>query len=91
MLGIDQTKMRVGVQGDADIRMAHQILEGVRIHSLLGFLAAVGVPADMRSDLRRLHPVDLVVLLSDVLKILFPVPDDFSAEDTALRRIRQQS
>ena len=31
------------------------------------------MPADMGRDLGHLHPVDLVVLLSDVLKILFPV------------------
>ena len=64
-IGIDQTKMRVGIQSDTDIRMPHQILEGIRIHSLLGFLAAVGVPAYMRSDLRHLHPVDLVIFLSE--------------------------
>ena len=65
LLGIDQTKMRVGIQSNTDIRMPHQILEGVRIHAFLGFLAAVGVPAYMRSDLRHLHPVDLVIFLSE--------------------------
>ena len=83
--------MSVDVHRDTDVAVPHEILQRLGVHTRLRLIATVGVPAYMRCDLRHLHPVDFVIFLSDVLKILFPVPDDFSAEDTALRRIRQQS
>ena len=50
--GIIETQMGVGVHGHTNLRMAHQILQGLGIHATSGLLAAVSMTAHMRSDFR---------------------------------------
>ena len=45
----------VGVQGDRNVRMAHQILQRLRIHSSLRHVAAVGVAANVRRNVRHVN------------------------------------
>ena len=62
--------MRAGVESDADVRVAHDILQSLGIHSALGHVGAEGVAADMRRDLRQLH------LVNADDEILFTAYDD---------------
>ena len=65
--------MRIGVQGDADVAVSHKILERFRVHSRSRHVAAVGVAANVRSYVRDLQLVDLVVPLYHVIESVFPV------------------
>ena len=58
--GVFQTQVSVSVERDADIAVAHQVLQRLRIHPGLGLIAAVGMAADVRGDVRQLNPVDIV-------------------------------
>lgn len=48
VLGILQSQMGVCVHGNSDVRMAHQVLQGLWIHAGAGHIAAVGVAADIQ-------------------------------------------
>ena len=65
--------MGVDVHRHADIAVPHQVLERFRVHPGLGLVAAVGVAADMRGDVRHLHPEDLIVPVHHVVEPVFPV------------------
>ena len=65
--------MSIGVESDADIRMPHQILKHLRIHSGLCHIRAVRVSAYMRCDLRKLNAINAVILINCVLEVLLPV------------------
>lgn len=65
--------MCVGIQRHADVRMPHQVLERLWIHAGLCHVAAVGMAADMGSDVWNLHPVDVIVPLDHTVKSVFPM------------------
>ena len=65
--------MGVHIQGDTDVAVAHQVLEGLGAHPGQGHVGAVSVTAHVRGDLRQLVLVGAVVFLQDMLKILLPV------------------
>ena len=68
--------MGVGVQRNADVAVAHDVLQRFGIHPVLCHFGAERVPANMGRDLRQLHLIDLVVLLYDMLEILLPMEGD---------------
>ncbi len=63
-------------ESDADFTMPHQVLQRFRIHACLCLIAAVGMAADVRRDIRHLHPVNLVVLADHAVEAVFPVQRD---------------
>ena len=58
---------------DADFAVSHQILQRFRVHACFRLIAALGVAADVRCDIRKLYSVNLVILLYHSLKPMFPV------------------
>ena len=68
--------MGVGVQRNADVAVAHDVLQRFGIHPVLCHFGAERVPANMGRDLRQLHLIDLIVLLYDMLEILLPMERD---------------
>ena len=75
--GILQPQVGVSVERDADIAVAHQVLQRLRIHPGLGLIAAVGMAADVRGDVRHLDPVDIVVALDHMVEPVLPVHGHF--------------
>lgn len=67
------SQMRVGVQGNTNIAVSHDIRKGLGVHTGLRHIGAERVSANMGRDLRYLHFVDFVVLLADALEILLPL------------------
>ena len=65
--------MGVDVHRHADIRMAHQVLEGLRIHPGSRLVAAVSMAADVRGDVGHLHPEDFVVPANHTVEAVLPV------------------
>ena len=55
--------MGVGIQRDADIRVTHDILQGLGIHAAFRHVGTEGMAAHMGRDLRKLNFVDAVVLV----------------------------
>ena len=72
--GVFQPKVSVSVERDADIAVAHQVLERLWVHPGFGLIAAVSVAADVRGDVRHLDPVDIVVALDHMVET---VPPDY--------------
>ena len=62
-LGIVKFDMGIGVQRDADIRVIHDILQGLGVHAALCHVGTEGMAAHMRRDFRKLNFVDAVVLV----------------------------
>ena len=75
--GVFQTQVSVSVERDADISVAHQVLQRLRIHPGLGLIAAVGMAADVRGDVRQLNPVDIVVAFDHMVETVLPVHRHF--------------
>lgn len=73
ILRIIQAKMGVRVHGYSYVRMPHKVLKSFWVHSGSCHIAAVGMPADMRRDVRKLYAEDVVVSLDCVLETVFPV------------------
>lgn len=73
ILCIFQAKMGVRVHGYSYVRMPHKVLKSFWIHSGSCHITAVGMPADMRRDVRKLYAEDVVVSLDCVLETVFPV------------------
>ena len=75
--GVFQPQVRVSVERDADIAVTHQVLKRLRIHARLGLIAAVGMAADVRSDVGHLDPVDIIVALDHMIEPMLPVHGHF--------------
>ena len=60
--------MGVYVHGDAYVRMPHQVLQCLQVHPVSGLVAVIGEAADVRGDVRYLHPEGLVLLSKENLK-----------------------
>ncbi len=73
--------MHVGIQRDTDIAMSHQVLERLWVHAGLLHVATVGMAADMGSDIRHLHPVDIIVPFDHVVEAVFPMHRHFRVFD----------
>ena len=65
--GVFQSQVSVSVERDADIAVAHQVLQRLRVHACFCLIAAVGMAADVRGDVGHLDPVDIVVALDHTL------------------------
>ena len=65
--------MRINVKRDTDFAVSHKILQRFRVHACLCLIAAVGMVANMRSYIRHLHPVNLVVLADHPVEAMFPM------------------
>lgn len=65
--------MRIDVERNSDIAMAHQVLEGLGVHARFGHVAAVRMPADVWRDPRHLHPVDTIIFIHHGLHAVLPV------------------
>ena len=57
--------MGIGIEGNSNIRMSHQVLKGLRVHSALCHIGAIGVAADMRGYFGKRRFADAVILLAD--------------------------
>jgi len=57
--GVLKTQESVGVECDADVAVAHKVLESLRIHACLGLIAAVGVVAYVRGKTVSLNAVGI--------------------------------
>lgn len=53
--------------------MPHQILECFEIHAGLRHVATIDMAADEGSDIRHLHPIDVIVPLDHVVNAVFPM------------------
>lgn len=67
------SQMCISIQSNTDLTMLHNILKCFEIHSRPCHIRTECMSANMRSYIRHLYPVNLVVLLPDMLKILLPV------------------
>ena len=68
--------MRVGIEGNANVRMSHQILKGFRVHSSLCHIGAIGVAADMRRYLGDGNLECGIVFLANPLEEMLPMECD---------------
>ena len=75
--GVFQSQVSIGVERDADVAVAHQVLQRLRIHPGLGLIAAVSVATDVRGDVGHLNPVDIVVALDHMVETVLPVHRHF--------------
>lgn len=73
ILGIFVADMGVGIQRDSDVAVSHNVLQRLGIHAGFCHIGAEGVSAYMGCDFWHLHPVNAVILVANVLKILLPV------------------
>ena len=69
--------MSVDVHRDADVAVPHEILQRLGVHAGFRLIATVGVPADVRCDVRHLLPVDLVVAAHRMVEPVLPVHRHF--------------
>lgn len=72
-LCVIELHMGVDVQRHADVRMTHDILQCLWIHSGFRHIGTEGVSAYMRGYFGHLDAIDIVVFLNNVLQIFLPV------------------
>ena len=72
-LHIVEAEMGVCIQRNTDIRMSHDILQGLGIHAGLRHIGTECMSAHMGSDFRELHLVDAVIFFPNVLEVFFSV------------------
>ncbi len=72
-LSIIKSDMRVHIHCNRYIRMSHQILQGLGIHSRFRHIATIGVSAHMGRDVWHLHPIDIIVPADHVVESVLPV------------------
>ena len=65
--------MCVHIHCYADVRMSHEVLQCLRVHSRFCHIRAIGVSAHMWSDVCHLHPVNIVVPANHVIESVLPV------------------
>lgn len=65
--------MSVSIQGDANVRVSHQILQSFGIHTAFGHVGTKRMSANMRCDVGQLFPIELVVACTNVVEVVFPV------------------
>ena len=72
-LGIIESDMRVHIHRDRNIRMSHEVLQRLWIHSRFRHIGAIGMSAHMRRNVRHLHPVDIIVSANHMIESMLPV------------------
>lgn len=60
--------MNIGVMRDTDVAAAHQVPQRLRVHPCPGLIAAAGMAADARGDVRHLEPADIVAALDHMVE-----------------------
>ena len=73
ILSIIQPQMRVCVHSYAYVRMSHQVLQRLWIHSSSGHITAVSMAANVRRDVGKLNSVNLIVAFDHMVEAVFPV------------------
>lgn len=53
--------------------MPHEVLQCLGIHSRFCHIAAIGVSAYMRCDIRHLHPINVIVSADHVVESMLPM------------------
>ena len=72
-LSIIESDMRVHVHCDLYIRMPHEVLQRLWIHSRFCHIRAIGMSAYMRCNIWHLHPVDVIVSADHMIETMLPV------------------
>ena len=72
-LSIIESDMRVHIHCDRYIRMPHEVLQRLWIHSRFCHIRAIGVSANMRRNVWYLHPVDVIVSANHMIESVLPV------------------
>ena len=72
-LDITKPNMRVHIHGNANIRIPHEVLQRLWIHSRFCHIRAIGVSAYMRRNVWHLHPVDVIVSADHMVEAVLPV------------------
>ena len=65
--------MCVHIHRNRYIRMPHEVLQCLRIHSRFCHIGTIGMSAYMRCDIRHLHPVDVIIPAYHVIESVLPV------------------
>ena len=91
-LCVIELHMGVNIQRYADVRMTHDILQCLWIHSGFRHIRTEGVSAYMRSYFGHLNAVNLVIFLNDMFQVLFPMKGRplayYSCRETKIQHIR---
>lgn len=72
-LGIIKPNMRVHIHGNTNIRMPHEVLQGLRIHSRFRHIRTIRVSAYMRRDVWHLHSVNVIVSADHMIETMLSV------------------
>ena len=72
-LCIIESNMRVHIHCNRYIRMPHEVLQRLWIHSRFCHIGAIGMSAYMRRDIWQLHPVDVIVSADHMIKAVLPM------------------
>ena len=72
-LGIIESDMCVHIHCDRYIRMPHEVLQRLWIHSRFCHIRAIGVSAYMRRNVWHLHPVNVIVSANHMIESVLPV------------------
>lgn len=73
--------MRIDVKRNSYIAMPHKVLQCLWIHAGFRHIATIRVPANMRRDIRHLHPIDNALQRN---------PKDQTEVNTSSRRVARQ-
>ena len=72
-LSIIESDMRVHIHCDRYIRMPHEVLQRLGIHSRFCHIRTIRVSAYMRCDVWHLHPVDVIVSADHMIESVLPM------------------
>ena len=70
---IIESDMRVHIHCDRYIRMPHEVLQRLGIHSRFCHIRTIRVSAYMRCDVWHLHPVDVIVSADHMIESVLPM------------------
>ena len=73
VLCVLKSEMGIRVHRNPDFAMTHKVLQCLWVHSRFSHIAAIGVAADMRSNVWQLKAVNVVVPLNHIIEPVFPV------------------
>ena len=73
VLCVLKSEMGICVHRDPDFAMTHKVLQCLWVHSRFSHIAAIGVAADVRGNVRQLKAVNIVIPLNHIVEPVFPV------------------
>ena len=76
VLCVLQAEVSISIQRNPDFAMAHKVLQCLCVHSRFSHIAAIGVAADVRGNVRQLKAVNVIVPLNHIVESVFPVHCD---------------